>query len=1088
MDSQFITNEKVVLSEIINSILPNCDNAYFLVGYFYFSGFSELYHKLKDTKLRILVGLDIERGVINQIREIDNLSNSKKSRGQIRSETYDAFVDVFNNTDFFDTKQQVEAFKVFYDKIKDGTLEIRKTKDPNHAKMYLFENRDEHTACGTFPGTLITGSSNLSISGLKNRMELNAIFRGKGDFNSGKSIFDELWQNAIVIADQQHIEDFDDSVIKHIWYEKLYEPHLLYLRVLNEYFTIPQRDNVLTPHDITNGKFLNLKYQTDAVNMAINAIENHNGVIVSDVVGLGKSIIASTVAHNLKYKTFIIAPPHLVSQWEEYLIDFGFSALVFSSGKIGEALDKYQQLTRLNETALIVIDEAHKYRNEVTKDYADLHNLCSGNKVMLLTATPFNNHPADIFSLLKLFQIPSKSTLKTVENLGNEFKELIAEYEKLKKEQRNKKDVDLETNLNKIANRIRAIIYPLMVRRSRLDLENIVDYKDDLTQQGVKFPIVKDPIELKYSLGGLKDLYLKTLNIISFVEDEDGEEIEKPERAFKATRYNISKFIVTEGEKRKELEKIIENEFGQNLNLFIGSQRNISKFMRRLLVRRFESSKAAFLKSLNYMIDSSEHILKWIEKRDKMPIFKKGYLPDVDYFYNANDENVTEEIQANLDSFTDRGLFEIDMKYIKDGFIDEVKADIELLKDIRKEWFNDKLEIGFDPKLESFRKVLKDKEKSDPKRKIVVFTEFADTANYLGEALKDEGLRIFKYTGSDSSRANKQTIRDNFDAGRERDKQKNDYQILIATDAISEGYNLHRAGAIFNYDIPYNPTRVIQRVGRINRINKKVFSELYIYNFFPTDVGEKETRTKEISTLKMAMIHAIMGEDTKYLVKEEQLNAYFKERYEMELKSSESESWETPYINYLNSFKGTESITKALAVPHRVKIGRKVEKPIQGVILFGKKGNDYVFKLGSAFNDCVTLSPAEAFELFSAEIEEKPRKVSEHFESIYQELKQQLFISLSPNKNEKIRLQASDKVKLIAQKGDITMDYAADLQKAIELDALAGMEIRFINRLKPKDYHTLPKEITQRYLDRLVSRANSVDDGIEALILSEEIQ
>ncbi len=111
-----------------------------------------------------------------------------------------------------------------------------------------------------------------------------------------------------------------------------------------------------------------------------------------------------------------------------------------------------------------------------------------------------------------------------------------------------------------------------------------------------------------------------------------------------------------------------------------------------------------------------------------------------------------------------------------------------------------------------------------------------------------------KYTSADATPANKDSIRANFDAGLKTSLQQDDYHILVATDAISEGYNLHRAGAIFNYDIPYNPTRVIQRIGRINRINKKVFDELYIYNYFPTDVGEAETRTKEISTLKMAMI------------------------------------------------------------------------------------------------------------------------------------------------------------------------------------------------------------------------------------------
>lgn len=122
-----------------------------------------------------------------------------------------------------------------------------------------------------------------------------------------------------------------------------------------------------------------------------------------------------------------------------------------------------------------------------------------------------------------------------------------------------------------------------------------------------------------------------------------------------------------------------------------------------------------------------------------------------------------------------------------------------------------------------------------------------------------------KYTSADASQTNKDIIRANFDAALKTSLQQDDYHILVATDAISEGYNLHRAGAIFNYDIPYNPTRVIQRIGRINRINKKVFDELYIYNYFPTDVEKRHL--SKYQHAKMAMIHAIMGEDTKTLLK-----------------------------------------------------------------------------------------------------------------------------------------------------------------------------------------------------------------------------
>lgn len=302
--------------------------------------------------------------------------------------------------------------------------------------MYLFQNMESETIMGTFPGTMITGSSNLSVTGLRNRLELNVILRNKTDYEAGKNVFDELWNTAISVVDSDTIDTFKDRVIKHIWFEKLYAPYKMFVRVLHEYFNIPTNENILTPADITEGTYSNLKYQTDAVQLALNSINNHEGVIISDVVGLGKSVIASTVARNLRLRTIIICPPHLKQQWEEYKDQFGFTASVFSSGKIEEALKHYQMIAKPDEKFLIIVDEAHKYKNEYILDYSILHNLCMGNKVMLLTATPFNNRPEDIYSMLKLFQIPSKSTLKTVENLGTAFKELIARYKELSDSQR----------------------------------------------------------------------------------------------------------------------------------------------------------------------------------------------------------------------------------------------------------------------------------------------------------------------------------------------------------------------------------------------------------------------------------------------------------------------------------------------------------------------------------------------------------------------------------------------------------------------------------------------------------------------------
>lgn len=1071
------------MSEIIQGILPKTNAVDILVGYFFFSGYYLLSQGLADKRLRILVGLDVDTNISKSIQVINTLSESKLSLGQLREKYYQQFVHLFNNSDFLDSEEKQESFMLFYNKIKEGSLEIRKTDEPCHAKMYIFDYDDNHNEHGEDPGNVITGSSNLSYQGLEGRTEINVRLKDKQNHIDAKIIFNELWETSVPVVDQDTLPEWEDKVIKHIWYEKLYAPYLMYIRVLHEYFNIPSKDNILTPHDITEGRYTNLKYQTDAVQLALNAIENHNGVIIADVVGLGKSIIASTIARNLRLRTIIVAPPHLVRQWDIYKDEFGFNASVFSAGKIETALNHFKEIARTGEQFLIIIDEAHRFRNEYIKDYSLLHDLCSNNKVVLLTATPFNNRPSDIYSLLKLFQIPNKSTLKTVENLGESFRELIATYKEMEKAKREKRmtDAEVKKEAERIASSIRSIINPLVVRRSRIDLMEIPAYKEDLQVQGIKPVIPDDPQELNYELSENQlKLYLRTIDLIAESEHEDDGVIR-----FKSARYQPVAYAIKE--KIEELTKYLEKRTGVEFRMLVGRQQNVSSFMRKLLVQRFESSVYAFRQSLGFMIKSAENLLTWIEKSGEIPVFKKGGLPDVNDFYEVSDDGV-KEIYDAFELYEQKGLFTIPRRFISDEFIDDVKSDIALLRKIREEWFGEKDQIKFDPKLDELKRLLAEHRRKDPKRKIVVFSAFADTVNYLGETLQHAGnpLRVMKYTSGDASSSNKEKIRSNFDAGLRKELQKDEYDILIATDAISEGYNLHRAGEIFNYDIPYNPTSVIQRIGRINRINKKVFDHLYIYNFFPTEVGEAETRTKEISTLKMAMIHAIMGEDTKALTKDEEVQSFFAERYRQELSKTETASWDTPYRRLLDQLKGTDLYKEALLIPHRARIARHTEKPCCGVIMFGKKGNDFVFKI--AFGDEITMLSAEdALSLFEAQQNESPFAVDEAFDKIYQLLKSKLFSGVDKQRRDPRLLDALAKIKLVRESNILDKAYVDDLLTVAQADGLSGYEVRHLTNIKKNEIVELPKLISHAYLLRKLETMASVEAGEESLILTEQI-
>lgn len=1095
------------LSKIINGILPSKAKAMdFLVGYFYFSGMKEIYHNIQDKPMRILVGLEMDHDIMKKTSEFDFYAQQRRSSNrEIREDFYKSLVNLFNQTGYFESDAEAEAFNIYFQKIKDGTLEIRKTLDPCHAKMYIFAYKDEYAEDGETPGTVITGSSNFTYSGLRANNEVNVRFHTKPEYDDAKAIFDRLWEDAVPVVDQEHIAEFEDTIRNHTWFERTPSPYLLYLRVLYEYFNIDTTQQVLTPHEITNGEFLNLKYQEDAVRLAIDTIKHHNGVIIADVVGLGKSIIGATIARNLDLRTIIIAPPHLTKQWEDYSSAFGVRARVFSRGNLEAVYNYYHDSYREGEQRLIIIDEAHAYRNEYIKDYAYVHEICQGNKVILLTATPFNNHPSDIYSMIKLFQIPTKSTLRTVDNLGRAFTELIGRYKKLKEQQRKHKisDNELKIGINTIGEEIRRIISPLVIRRSRLDLEKIPAYQEDLEMQGIRFPHVNPPSsDNGYKLGELEPLYRSTLKRIcprktdqeSVIDyyDADIQTFEQGELEGKSSQFVAARYqplVYYKFEYYKDIVAKIQ-EAGFDENLFFNSQRNLASFMRTLLVRRFESSQYAFKISLGTMLNNCLRIRHWIEERQTVPIYKKGNLPDVTELYESTDDD-TDSMEKQFDEeaiqkLQSKGMFEIPAKYLKQEFFDALDSDIEILTQLKNEW--DAVPNSKDPKLTEFKEILKNQLDADPGRKIVVFSQFADTVAYLGEALKDADLPVFAYTSKESSRKNKDTIMKNFDAGVRANAQEDQYQVLVATDAISEGYNLHRAGTIFNYDIPYNPTRVIQRVGRINRINKKVFDELYIYNYFPSAIGETETRTKEISTLKMAMIHTIMGEDTQYLTNDEELNNYFEKQYKEAIAASESESWDTEYRTKLHQLMDTEDMRDALELPLRSKVCRWTTYGESGVIAVAKKNGDFVFKFGESERDLKNLTPKEAFEKLAAPKAEPPHKLTSSFNRIFSALKESLFVHGSEGDQEKTKRDALDKVRLMMRNSDVDKQYLKELQLAIQYDALAGFSLRQINRLRQNEYSQLPELITRTYIDRVLHNYDMISNGMEILIAAEQIQ
>lgn len=1082
------------LSSNLKSILPNCDKVDALVGYFYFSGFRDLHEELKDKEIRILVGMDIDKKIIDRVSTLKDLNLDSyitdtkiSSRSGAKDDYIENFSKIFNDTDLFDNEESQKAFEIFLNKIKDGSLQIKKTAQANHSKFYILHNKPEFSTNGITPGMVIIGSSNLTFSGLKGQGERNLILQEPHYYKEHADDFEKSWADSenIVITDLDSADNFIKEVKSKIWLYSLPDPLLMYYKVLSEYFSITEMEDMKTPSGITGGKYSDLKYQKDAINLGIDRIKKFGGVIIADVVGLGKSIIASAIAHNLGYKTIIIAPPHLENQWKDYMSEFDFKGFVYSTGKIEEALQRHEND---DGKLLIILDEAHKHRNEDTDNYKLLHRLCAGHNVMALSATPFNNDPKDIYALIKLFSTPGQSTIRTVENLSMSFHMLFKRYKAVRRDLRKSskdagENVEIKTELHSIADELRKMIEPLIIRRSRLDLEEIEEYRDDLKSQGVAFAKVKDPELLEYDLGDMFGLYVDTLEKIA-PEDKS--------TSFIGARYKPASYI---NQGSKFLEKIVEqdDEDGmsaeEKLQRIQQGQSNLARFMRRLLVRRFESSVGAFKLSLRNMITSSETMLDWYENRKEVPIFKKGVLPEVEYL-NELDEKEVEELFNKLE---DKGLIRIPLSELQPQFGDHLRHDIALLKNIESDWS----ENNNDPKYEFFKKKITSSLSENGNRKIVIFTEFSDTANYVFQKLQKDGFsRVFKYSSEDASDDNKKIIRSNFDAGLEESKQSNDFDIIIATDAISEGFNLHRAGAIINYDIPYNPTRVIQRVGRINRINRKVFEELYIYNFFPTLTGELETRTRAISTLKMDLIHTLLGEDTKTLTSEEDLKNYFAKQYKEENSKNESLSWDAQYRNTWLKIKDDKKIMSQVAqIPHRSRIARKT-KNINGVVAFAKKSGNYIFAFGSTPEDVQIVSPQIALPMFDDVVDsEQSIQTSMNFDPIYKMAKEHIFKDNTKATVDGGRKQdALNRVKLLSEIYPQAKDLCIDIIRAIkDLDALpTGVLKEIVNLRIDKEspdnaFQELRVLIPHKYIESIFKTADRANDDGQLIVLSEEL-
>jgi len=817
-DLTFLTNETGKSLRDRFGVLLGEDTRYFdcLVGYFFISGFYKLFPALENVeKIRILVGLRTDTTAFELLQRAKEQGElTLKSHASTKEQVANDVQDELEKS--ADTADIETGVRKFVDWIRSSKLEIKAHASENlHAKVYVMTfaegDRDK--------GRVITGSSNLSQSGLQDNLEFNVELKNRADYEFALAKFNELWAVAVDVS-----KPYEDTIINRSPFAQ-FTPRELYLKFLYEYFRdelnrADELEDIYVPTD-----FKRLKYQEEAVLSAKKVLEEYGGLFLSDVVGLGKTYMAALLAQQLSGRSLVIAPPHLLDKdnrgsWPNVFGDFRVPHTDFESlGKLEDLLER-----DTSKYANVFIDESHRFRTETTQTYEMLAQICRGKHVILVSATPMNNTPRDILSQVKLFQNGKNSTIPNVRNLEGFFSNLEKNLNGLDRQ------VDRDQYFKTVQTNAKAtreqVLKHLMIRRTRTEIMKY--YGDDLHLHGLKFPNVADPQPLFYKFSKTEnEVFLETIRLLT--------------KDFTYARYKPLTYYQGEIEEQQRQ-----------------SQRNLAKFMKILLIKRLESSFHAFRLTLARFIRSYDRVIEEFQK-GHVYISKKHINKVFDLLETDDQEGIDRLLEAEKAQSLRANDFSAD-------FIRDLKADREILREVAELWKR----IKRDPKWEAFRQILQGEPKLK-KGKLIVFTESKETAEYLAEHIRDEvEPDVLLFTGSSEEAVRKDVIA-NFDA--RAFQPKNQYRILIATEVLSEGVNIHRSNVVINYDIPWNPTRLIQRVGRVNRVDT-TFDTIHTYNFFPTDETNDLIKLKEAAEAKIHAFIEMLGADARLLTEGEEIKSH----------------------------------------------------------------------------------------------------------------------------------------------------------------------------------------------------------------------
>ena len=778
IDNNQHTLEKVLRSLILQESQTHLDIA---TGFFRIEAWVRLEQELNNlTSLRLLIGRDptirpAESDRIDLIRYF-----RREFLHQLETEKFKR-----------EYKQQIDRLIAY---LQQEHIQIRLYGAVGdklqflHAKAYIFDKYS------------IIGSSNFTPAGLSGNTELNVLNKTPAIAKDlRENWFEQFWNDKSV--DKHYKTKLIDALNASKFGSKPYTPYQVFLKALYELFkedTLPEA-SVRTSLELAS-------FQQEGFERAVRLLERHRGCIVADAVGLGKTFIGLRVLDHYLIKdrrpgyvprAIVVCPAQLRDLvWLKKLDEFGIKADVLSQEEISR---KTFDIRRYSKHDIIVVDESHNFRNSATNRYINLQKLIGSGKrtkrVLLLTATPINTSIYDLYHQILLLTRNTETYYREwgIYHLKTYFKALA-----------------------KGGAEITELLLQTMVRRSRQDVIKRQLAGEEIYIAGKKIRFPKRSLkQFTYNFeASFEGLYAGIANQIDSLH---------------LAPYNIRAF-------KKKRQKSDEEQVQKNEALVA--------LMKSLYLKRLESSLIAFESSIRKQRNFQERFFT---------LLQQGKLLTSQHFRKILAAEIDEEESSSVEELID-SLDEIEPK---DYRIDELRSHIQLDLNNLNRILNTLLQIqknvelgrDYDRKLAAFKQLLITELKG---QKVLVFSYFKDTTDYVynqllsdedwlkAMAIDDSSPTIDKITGETPGKQREEKVKRfapnaNYQSEEvQQNFQGQEIDILICTDVLSEGQNLQDAGVLVNYDLHWNPVRMIQRAGRIDRLGTN-YEELFIYNCFPEE-------------------------------------------------------------------------------------------------------------------------------------------------------------------------------------------------------------------------------------------------------------